>query len=95
MEVLDLPVCHFCKYRPGTSSRGVQFAQLIVPRDREWRTRYLPQLEAFWREVVTYRQANPTWHIAAAPTTPTAAATSTPPKKRARRSQEGVLDLDA
>ena len=55
MECLDLEVCDFVQYRPGTSWQNEIYDSLEVPRDREWFQKTLPIMRAFWDTVLAQR----------------------------------------
>ena len=53
MECTNLEVAHFIQYKPPPNE---VFDVTIVPRDRDWFTRYFPVMDFFWREVTHYRE---------------------------------------
>lgn len=58
MDIMELESCFFVQYAPEeiTFPGPAVFDVTIVPRDREWFTKYLPVMKAFWDKVVYYRQ---------------------------------------
>lgn len=56
MEILDLEVCDFVQYRPGSAWDAPILDILEVPRDREWFRNSLPVLRLFWDKVLRVRK---------------------------------------
>ena len=56
MEILNLDECDFIQYRPAEENTPEEFVVTNVKRDREWFTKYLPVMKAFWDRVLEGRK---------------------------------------
>ena len=51
MNILNLDVCDFIEYVPGTTWTHEIFQVVTIYRDRQWWSDIFPQLAEFWRDV--------------------------------------------
>ena len=61
MAMMQLEECHFIQFRPEGPWSGEEFDVTVVMRDREWEAVNFPKMEAFWNDVLEYREKNPDW----------------------------------
>jgi len=54
LEVCDIDLCYFVQYRPDTFTRHGILDIVKVPRDKMWFAKWLPHIQEFWNEVLTY-----------------------------------------
>jgi putative phage-type endonuclease len=57
MEILDLEECDFIQYRPGEGDSPEEFVVTNVKRDREWFSKNLDKMKAFWDGVIEGRKS--------------------------------------
>ena len=57
MEILDLEECDFIQYRPGEGDSPEEFVVTNVKRDREWFSKNLEKMKAFWDGVLEGRKS--------------------------------------
>ena len=55
MEVLDLEVCDFVQYKPGSAWVEEEYDCVVIPRDRQWFADQLPVMRVFWDDVLAAR----------------------------------------
>jgi len=56
LEILDLDICDFVQFRPGTDTAPQEFMVTRVTRDREWFEKHLARMQKFWAGVETARE---------------------------------------
>ena len=56
LEICDLEMAHFIEYKPGKSDEDYIINIVEVKRDREWFSKEMPKMKAFWEDVLFYRK---------------------------------------